>query len=290
MNKTEIGMWVSDLLSLKIPEQKRLHPWVPNGLTILAGAPKVGKSTLAEQIALEVSEQRNVIYLALEYSIPVAQSRFSRFKNHPVFILLDGDLKRFGKGGENQLEQLLKDVPCDLLIIDVLTCLKRATNGDYAAEYAAFAEIKKAIASFGIDCLALHHTRKGDSSDTHNAFEAIHGSTALSAVPDNLMMLTKKNNQMKLQMKGRLIEENEINLSFINGEFFKSDEFRTGHEISAPVLHQILAILKERGGATTKQLTDETNKSASQISTACKNLEKKGEVKSPSKGFYQLAD
>ena len=81
MSKTEIGMWVSELLNLKIPEQKRLHPWVPNGLTILAGAPKVGKSTLAEQIALEVSEQSNVIYLALEYSIPVAQSRFSRFGN-----------------------------------------------------------------------------------------------------------------------------------------------------------------------------------------------------------------
>ena len=290
MSKTEIGMWVSELLNLKIPEQKRLHPWVPNGLTILAGAPKVGKSTLAEQIALEVSEQRNVIYLALEYSIPVAQSRFSRFGNKPVFILLDGDLKRFGKGGKNQLEQLLKDMPCDLLIIDVLTCLKRTTNGDYAAEYAAFGEIKQVVASLDIDCLALHHTRKGDSSENHNAFEGILGSTALSAVPDNLMMLTKKNNQMKLQMKGRLIEEDEIYLSFINGEFFKSDEFRTGHEISAPVLHQILAILKERGGATTKQLTDETNKSASQISTACKNLEKKGEVKSPSKGFYQLAN
>ena len=290
MSKTEIGMWVSELLSLKIPEQKRLHPWVPNGLTILAGAPKVGKSTLAEQIALEVSEENNVIYLALEYSIPVAQSRFSRFRNKSVFILLDGDLNRFGKGGENQLKTLLSKVPCDLLIIDVLACLKRTTNGDYAAEYAAFAEIKQAITSFGIDCLALHHTRKGDSSDTHNAFEAIHGSTALSAVPDNLMMLTKRNNQMKLQMKGRLIGEDEINLDFVQGEYFKSDVFRTGHEISAPVFHQILTTLEELGGATTKQLVDATNKSASQISTACKTLEKRGELKNPYKGFYQPAN
>ena len=283
-----MGIWTSNLCQMKIPNQKRLHSWLPNGLTLLAGAPKVGKSTLAEQIAFEVSKQGTVIYLALEYNLPMAKARFARFHDSPVLILLDGDLNRFGKGGEKQLKELLRIEPCELLIIDVLTCLKRPTAGDYTQEYAAVQEIKNAVSSFEIDCLALHHTRKGDSSENHNVFEAIHGSTALTAVPENIMILTKKNNQVKLQMKGRLIPEDEIDLEFLNGEFFKSNKITTGHEVSAPFLHQILATLKD-GDATSQDLSKKTGKSMSQISTACKKLLNKGEIINPTKGLWQLA-
>ena len=98
------GQQVADILALHLEEKEKLHPWLPGGVTLLAGKSKSGKSTLAEQIVSEISLKYSVLYLALEYNIRMAQSRFSNFTSeHNVHLVLEGQIERMGRGGEEQL-------------------------------------------------------------------------------------------------------------------------------------------------------------------------------------------
>ena len=77
LTKPILGRHVSEILSLELDIKEPLHPWLPAGLTLLGGKPKSGKSTLAEQIAADISIEKSVLYLALEYNLRMAQGRFS---------------------------------------------------------------------------------------------------------------------------------------------------------------------------------------------------------------------
>ena len=113
-----------------------LHPWLLSGLTLLGGKTKAGKSTFSEQIAEEVSLEKKVLYLALEYNECMAQGRFQRFnEKHQVHIVVEGQMKRMGKGGEDQFDDLLFKYKPKLVIVDILAKLKRHNTGQYDAEY-----------------------------------------------------------------------------------------------------------------------------------------------------------
>ena len=71
-----IGRPLMELLTETLDIRENLHDWLPSGLTLLGGKSKSGKSTLAEQIAEELSLYKKVLYLALEYNKRTAQIRF----------------------------------------------------------------------------------------------------------------------------------------------------------------------------------------------------------------------
>ena len=64
-SKPQIGRSIADLLSKPTIHKPQIHRWLPAGLTLLAGKTKSGKSTLAEQIAEEVSFDKRVLYYLL---------------------------------------------------------------------------------------------------------------------------------------------------------------------------------------------------------------------------------
>ena len=141
-----VGRPLMEVLTQTLEIKEQLHPWLPAGLTLLGGKTKSGKSTLAEQIAEEISENKKVLYLALEYNIRMAQGRFDRFTpNHQIRLVLEGEINRMGQGGERELEDLLLHYSPDLVIIDILAKIKRHNNGHYDAEYMAMTEIKELI-------------------------------------------------------------------------------------------------------------------------------------------------
>ena len=74
-----VGQPLIQLLAETIEYRDEIHEWLPPGLTLLGGKTKARKSTSAEQIAEEISREKRVLYLALEYNKRVAQGRFERF-------------------------------------------------------------------------------------------------------------------------------------------------------------------------------------------------------------------
>jgi len=271
-----VGRSLMEVLTETLEIKPQLHSWLPPGLTLLGGKTKSGKSTLAEQIAEEISENEKVLYLALEYNKRMAQARFKRFtEKHQIHLVLEGEMNRMGKGGEKELEDLLFHYKPKLVIVDILAKIKRNNNGYYDEEYKAMTEFKELIDQFDIDGLVLTHSGKPSGNDSYDPFDKIIGSTALQGVPDNLMVLEQSKGQTKLHTKGRLISSSVKVLNFQEGRYQELTGASAEYEDKAPVQALVIKEL-EKGPMTQKELTEVLKKDKSQISNICSSLANDG--------------
>ena len=273
-----VGRSLMEVLTETLEIKPQLHSWLPPGLTLLGGKTKSGKSTLAEQIVEEISDNKKVLYLALEYNKRMAQGRFKRFTTkHQIHLVLEGEMNRIGNGGEQELENLLFHYKPKLVIVDILAKIKRKNNGHYDEEYKAMTDIKELIDQFDIDCLVLTHSSKPSSNDSDDPFDKIIGSTALQGVPDNLMVLEQSKGQTKLHTKGRLIYPSEKILNFEDGRYEERIGAGAEYEDKAPVQAQVIREL-EKAPKTVKELADALRKDKGQISHLCSSLSKEGKI------------
>ena len=199
---------------------------IPEGLHILAGAPKIGKSWLALWLCLCVSQgqplwnfavtQGEVLYLSLEDSYRRIQSRlFDLTEDAPPtlhFAILADTLKR---GLEQQIEQFLAEHPTTkLVVIDTLQRV-RSAGGDsnlYANDYQDVGLLKQLADRHHIAILLIHHLRKLHDDDPMNM---ISGSTGLSGAADSAFVLQKNArsaNAASLHCTGRDIPDRTLKL------------------------------------------------------------------------------
>lgn len=278
-----IGRPVIELLCETLEIRDDLHDWLPSGFTLLGGKSKSGKSTLAEQIAWELSTDKRVLYLALEYNKRTAQARFKRFTaQHALHLVLEGELNRMGQGGEKELEELLFQYQPDLVVVDVLAKLKRQNSGNYDAEYTSMSELKELMDKYEVDCLVLTHTGKPSANEGDDIYDKIIGSTALLGVPDNLMILSNHQGQTKLHTKGRLINPSEKILTFDNGKFVERTGISAEYEDKAPIQAMVLQQL-EMAPQTVTELAAILTKDKGQISNICSALADAGKIQRPNR-------
>lgn len=201
---------------------------IPEGLHILAGAPKIGKSWLALWLCLCVSQgqplwnfvttQGEVLYLSLEDSLQRIQTRlFDLTEDAPPtlhFAIMADTLKR---GLEQQIEQFLAEHPTTkLVVIDTLQRV-RSTGSDsnlYANDYQDIGLLKKLADKQHIAILLIHHLRKLHDDDPMNM---ISGSTGLSGAADSTFVLQKNSrlaNVASLHCTGRDIPDRTLKLEF----------------------------------------------------------------------------
>ena len=275
----DIGQPLWQLLCKTIEPREAPHNWLPAGVTLLAGKAKVGKSTLAEQIAEEVSLNSSVLYLALEYNERMVQQRFARFqKQHRLHMVCEGQMKRMGAGGEAEFEDLLLKVEPSFVVIDLLSKIKRRNTGHYDAEYTAMGEIKELIDKFDTDCLVITQSGKPNGSDSDDPFDKIMASTALHGAADNLMIMLPVAGSMRLLTKGRMIPPSEKILEFCDGVYIERTNAGAALENMSPFQAKILDLLQK---APTRQseLVTVLNCHKSQVSAACKALESQNRIK-----------
>ena len=201
---------------------------IPEGLHILAGAPKIGKSWLALWLCLCVSQgqplwnfattQGEDLYLSLEDSFQRIQTRlFDLTEDAPPtlhFAIMADTLKR---GLEQQIEQFLTEHPdTKLVVIDTLQRV-RGTGSDsnlYANAYQDIGLLKKFADKRHIAILLIHHLRKLHDDDPMNM---ISGSTGLSGAADSTFVLQKSSrlaNIASLHCTGRDIPDRTLKLEF----------------------------------------------------------------------------
>ena len=199
---------------------------IPEGLHILAGAPKIGKSWLALWLCLCVAQrqplwnfattQGEVLYLSLEDSFQRIQTRlFDLTEDAPPtlhFAIMADTLKR---GLEQQIEQFLMEHPTTkLVVIDTLQRV-RGTGSDsnlYANDYQDVGLLKQLADRHHIAILLIHHLRKLHDDDPMNM---ISGSTGLSGAADSAFVLQKNArsaNAASLHCTGRDIPDRTLKL------------------------------------------------------------------------------
>ena len=255
------------------------------GLHILAGSPKVGKSWLALWLAVTVAKgdpvwgmgvkQGTTLYLCLEDSTLRIQNRlFEITEDAPANVHFTTNSNTLGKGLEEQLRAFLTEHPDTVLvIIDTLQMIRGAGyDNTYANDYRDLSVLKHIADTHGISILLVHHLRKMNDDDPMNM---ISGTTGLSGATDSNFVLRKsqrRENTATLYCTGRDIPYRELALEF-DGEdhvwkllsddceqkeqpnerilFLLSELLRRQPEISAPAK----ALLEKIDPAGTEGLT-----------------------------------
>lgn len=217
------------LMSTPLPVTKFIvEGLLPEGLHILAGSPKVGKSWLALWICLQVSKGDpvwglpttcgTVLYLCLEDSYTRIQSRLFQITDDAPDTLHFANLSAsIGDGLEKQITSFLSEHPdTNLIVIDTLQKIRDTIpdTNSYASDYRDLSALKYLADSHHIAILLVHHLRKMKDDDPMNM---ISGTTGLSGATDSNFVLKRKDRnspQVELHCTGRDIESRVLELCF----------------------------------------------------------------------------
>ena len=202
---------------------------ITQGLFILAGAPKIGKSWLALDICLSVAKGEPVLnantnrgtalYLCLEDSKIRIQNRLYEMTDEPTedlhFALLANSI---GSGLEEQIETFISEHSnTKIIFIDTLQKIRSdSPDSTYATDYKELSVLKTIVDKHSVAIVLVHHLRKTKDADP---FNMISGTTGLSGCVDDSFVLSESKRGSRtatLYCVGRDIENREIELKFDN--------------------------------------------------------------------------
>ena len=199
-----------------------------DGLAIMAGDSKIGKSWMVLWMCLQISKgepvwglptrKTDVVYLALEDREWRVQQRMQDLTDTPPDNLHFGfSCGQLGAELESQIEDVLRDYPSTgLIFIDTLQMVRdnvSAKVNAYAQDYKDLSSLKKIADNHGICIFVVHHTRK--ERDGGNIFNDMTGSTGIMGVADTGMILRKDDrfgDNATLCITGRDMEEKKLKM------------------------------------------------------------------------------
>ena len=200
---------------------------ITTGLTVLAGAPKVGKSWFVLQLCMQIAKgepflglptkKAGVLYIALEDDERRLQRRmFTMTDELPANCYMTTRCSRISDDEqfEKELAQFYlahKDVK--LIVIDTFQMVReKGRDMSYANDYSEVSTLKNAADFMDVAILLVHHTRKQGDSDYMNE---ISGTNGIAGSADTLMVLKKEkrnSREANLSYTGRDIEDREMTL------------------------------------------------------------------------------
>ncbi|HLX33736.1 MAG TPA: AAA family ATPase [Candidatus Limnocylindrales bacterium] len=226
------GMDAADLLGVDLPPLQWIVPGlIPEGTTILAAPPKVGKSCLVYQIAVEASiggdllgrrvMPGSVLYLALEDGKRRGQDRLRAAlagRTMPRGRLeIRWDARNIGEGLEEDIADWL-DAHSDavLVAIDTLGKVRGATDGRrnaYEVDVAAMARLQDLFRDRSVALVIVHHARKESTDDF---LTSVSGTYGITGSADTIVVIRRKRNEAfgTLHVTGRDVPDEEITARF----------------------------------------------------------------------------
>jgi hypothetical protein len=223
-----------EILAMQLPPKKwAIYGLIPEGLSMLLGAPKQGKSFFALNLALTVAaggralgeidvEPGDVLYLALEDQLRRIQDRSVKLLSGlsvepPGRLYFAVDSPKLDEGGIDFLEGWIKKSDCPrMIIIDVWAKFKSkpaSTGNAYENDYQVIGPVKKLADKHGVAVVLIHHTKKESTADWVHSSS---GTTGTPGAADGLLALQRLRgeNEAKLLVTGRDFEEQEIAVEF----------------------------------------------------------------------------
>jgi hypothetical protein len=220
----------AELQQMQFPPISYVVPGlIPEGLSILAGRPKVGKSWLALDVAIAVAGPRiclgdhrpaaeDVLYAALEDNHRRLQWRHDKLLSPfsagwPARLTLATNWRRLDQGGVQDITAWTQSVPEPrLCILDTLAGIRPIRTRDgYTEDYESLATLHRMANELGLAVLVLHHTRKMEAEDP---IDTISGTLGLAGCADTALVLARTSQGTTLYIRGRDIEEAEHAINF----------------------------------------------------------------------------
>lgn len=220
-----------DLLGMELEQPYTVvENMICQGLTILAGDPKVGKSWLCLDLCNSICNEETFLgfntnkcecsYFALEDSENRLQNRLKKLtvrKDTLKNFHIQTKCSPLDEGLLEELENHLKEFPnVKFIIIDTLQKVRETkSNGNnmYKQDYSEMTKIKTFADAHKINITAIHHLKKGQEDDV---FNKLNGSNGITGAADTIIIISKIKNkkEVKFSIEGRDVEMNEKLLLF----------------------------------------------------------------------------
>jgi AAA domain len=232
MSAPRIYWTAAELIAYDFPEQRWAVPGViAEGVNLLAGAPKIGKSWLGLGVAVAIAsggkalgridvKQGDVVYLALEDPPRRLAERLHKVLGQddaPAGLSFVTASPPITDGGLDKIRAWLTEHPAArLVIIDVFARIRgRVTDNAsaYDVDYTAMAALKTLADQHQVAILVIHHTRKAAAEDF---LHEVSGTNGLAGAADAVLVLRRMRGSAdaELLITGRDVDEAAYPLSF----------------------------------------------------------------------------
>jgi len=297
------------------PLRFAIPPLIPEGFTLLIGAPKIGKSWLVLYLLLAaaaggaalgqlpVGPARPVLYLALEDSdrrmqdrcqtllggqpIPAAFSYQTRVEAGQVLATVSAWMRHNGSTG--------------LVVIDTLgRVMPPAGQGEsaYQRDYRVGAALKAvADAHPGLAVLVNHHDRKASADDFIDSVSGTHG---LAGAADTIAVLgrPRHSTEATLKVTGRDVPENEYALTLTGGVAWQLGgaslaeaaaevgRRATARQLSGPMSAVLAFVQKHPEGVRAGEVAAQVEAAGANAYQYLKRLTEHGYIDNVERGLY----
>ena len=299
--------WTADeLMAENFPAARWAVPGlIAEGVNLLAGPPKVGKSWLSLGLALSVAagadalgsipvQAGSVLYLALEDTPRRLQSRMGKIldgRPGPRGLTLATTCPPLPEGGTAAIANWLDRNPAArLVVVDVFAKVRgRPPMGvsAYDSDYAAIGHTKGLADKYGVAVVLVHHVRKAGAEDF---LEAVSGTNGLAGAADATLVLRRPRGDADgiLYVTGRDVDEAEHALRFTaaNGAWTLLDG-PAGDYAMSDTRAAIVRYVRTNPGSTPKAIAEATGISPGNVSKTCQRMAADGQLVVDPGGRYR---
>lgn len=226
------GIDAADLLELELAPLRMLVPdLLPEGTTVLAAPPKVGKSCLVYQLAVEIAiggvllgrrvVPGSVLYLALEDGQRRGQDRLRAALEGRTMprgrLEIRWSAPHIGDGLEEELREWLDAHPdAAMVAIDTLQRVRARSDGKrgaYEADVADLGRLQELFRDRDVALLIVHHSRKESTDDF---LASVSGTYGITGSADTTALIRRKRLEAfgSIVVTGRDVAEAEIPVRF----------------------------------------------------------------------------
>jgi RecA-family ATPase len=267
---------------------------LPEGLSLLLGKFKVGKSWLALLFCIELAKTtgKPIFYFALEDCIGKIKARLKVLLQSLNIEALNNlyfyfECPRLDRGGKEEIDKLCSLYKPLLIVIDPWVMIKPIIcssyrTDSYLADYQSLTYFKN-LTEKGINVLLVYHKIKAKFTDPLDKVLEI------PEVVDNILSLEKQEGTKTcaLEVIAKDYEKKSWVLSFEDGEWTILGN--ASEVMLAKEQRRILEAIKELGGeASIKEIAIFLNKNYSTVRTIITRMQKKGVLKKVQKGRYSF--
>lgn len=299
-----------ELMNMEFEETRWAVPnLIPEGLTLLVGSPKIGKSWLSLDLCVAVTSGKNalnffeaqqgsVLGLMLEDGEKRLKKRLQILSNEEHLNYYGDNCKfatqwpKLNEGGIDALQNWInEEISPTLIVIDTLQHFRpkmKSNSNNYEQDYEAVGLLQRFAINNQIGVIAIHHTRKMSASDV---FDEISGTQGIAGAADALLVLKRSRNQSDavLHCTGRDVEERELALQF-NSETFQWSVLGDAHSyIGGKLRLKIAETLKNSKEALSpKEIADIIGEKPDNIRKTISRMADDGQLVRESRGRYKF--
>jgi RecA-family ATPase len=287
------------------PIQWIVRPILVEGLTVFAGAPKLGKSWAMLGIAVAVAgggvalgmnrcDQGDVLYLALEDNPRRLQSRLKAMclVDVPERLTFSTDWPNLDGDCIQEIENWLDAVDSPrLVVIDVYAKIRgsnRSNETQYEADYRFVTALQSLAGLRGISIVLVHHTRKMEADDP---FDTVSGTRGITGAADSVLVMKRDagSQQPVLYGRGRDLPDFEKALQWDVETCTWSITGEAMHLAPSIEGQAIMEVIARQGcGMSAKDVAEKLGKKRDNVQHQIAALVKAGRLQKEGRGLYNL--